>query len=91
MEQHLVIAIVAAMINFILSLILPNIFRNTRLPVFTQIRQNYECNQKTIITSTILVVIFVYVSLKITPWLQTNVFTALANINSYENLVKERL
>jgi hypothetical protein len=91
MEQHLVIAIVAATINFLLSLILPILFKDTKLPILTQIKQNYECNQKTIITSTILVVIFVYVSLKITPWLQTNVFTALANINSYENLVKERL
>ena len=82
MDYHLAVAIVAAIINIVLSLILPSLLKNSTLPFSDQIKQNYQCNREIILVSSILVVVFVFVSLKITPWVQSNVFTNLAKLRS---------
>jgi hypothetical protein len=80
MDTHLTIAIVAAMLNIVLSLILPPLLKNSTLPFAAQIKQNYQCNREVILVSSILVVVFVYVSLKITPWVDSNIFSNLAKL-----------
>jgi hypothetical protein len=80
MDYHLVVAIVAAMLNIVLSLTLPSLFQRTNLPFTTQIKKNYDCNRDVILVSSVLTILFVYVSLKITPWVQTNVFSNLAKL-----------
>tara|TARA_B110000971_G_C19959494_1_gene477269 strand:+ start:672 stop:923 length:252 start_codon:yes stop_codon:yes gene_type:complete len=82
MDYHLVVAIIAALINIILSLILPALLKNSKLPFSAEIRQNYQCNREVILVSSILVVIFVFISLKITPWVQSNVFNNLAKLGA---------
>ena len=82
MDYHLIVAIVAAMINIVLSLTLPPLLKNSKLPLTAQIKQHYQCNREIILVSSILVVVFVFVSLKITPWIQSNVFTNLAKLGS---------
>jgi hypothetical protein len=79
--NHLAVAIVAAMINIVLSLILPSLLRNSTLPFSTQIKKNYSCNREVILVSSIIVVVFVFISLKITPWVDSNVFSNLAKLN----------
>ena len=81
MDNHLAIAIVAAMVNIVLSLLYQTLFKNSTLPFSAQIKQNYECNREVILVSSVLVVVFVYVSLKITPWVDSNVFSNLAKLN----------
>jgi hypothetical protein len=80
MDYHLVVAIVAAMLNIVLSLTLPSLFQRTNLPFTAQIKKNYDCNRDVILVSSVLTILFVYVSLKITPWVQTNVFSNLAKL-----------
>jgi hypothetical protein len=79
--NHLAVAIVAAMINIVLSLILPSLLRNSTLPFSAQIKKNYKCNREVILVSSILVVVFVFISLKITPWVDSNIFSNLAKLN----------
>jgi len=80
MDHHLVVAIVAAMLNIVLSLILPTVFQKTNLPFAAQVKKNYECNREVLLVSSVLTVLFVYISLKITPWIDSNVFTNLAKL-----------
>ena len=82
MDSDLIVAIVAAMLNIVLSLVLPSLLKNSNLPFAAQVKKNYECNRDVIMVSSILTVIFVYVSLKITPWVRSNVFTNLAKLGT---------
>lgn len=80
MDTDFIVAIIAAMLNIVLSLVLPPLLKDSNLPFATQIKKNYECNRDVIMVSSVLTVIFVYVSLKITPWVRSNVFTNLAKL-----------
>ena len=82
MDYDLLVAIVAAMLNIILSLLLPSLLKNSNLPFAQQVKKNYECNRDVIMVSSVLTVIFVYVSLKITPWVRSNVFSNLAKLGT---------
>jgi len=82
MDSDLIVAIIAAMLNIILSLVIPPLLKDSTLPFATQIKKNYSCNRDIIIVSTVLTIIFVYVSLKISPWVRTNVFTNLAKLGT---------
>jgi hypothetical protein len=82
MDSDLIVATIAAMLNIILSLVIPPLLKNSTLPFATQIKKNYNCNRDIIIVSSVLTIIFVYVSLKITPWVRTNVFTNLAKLGA---------
>jgi hypothetical protein len=80
LDHDIAIALVAAILNVILSLIIPPLLKNTNLPIITEIRQNYECNRNLLFISFFIVFIFVYVSLKITPWIQENIFTTIGSL-----------
>ena len=82
MDKDLIVAIVAAMINIVLSLVLPTLLKNSTLPFAAQVKKNYQCNRDVIMVSSVLTVIFVFVALKITPWVRSNVFTNLAKLGS---------
>jgi hypothetical protein len=82
LDSDLVVAIVAAMLNIVLSLLLPSLLKNSNLPFAEQVKKNYECNRDVIMVSSVLTIIFVYVSLKITPWVRSNVFTNLAKLGT---------
>jgi len=79
-DNDLLIALIAAMLNILFSLILPVIFKGNELPFSKQIRQNYNSTRSVIILSSMLVVIFVYTSLKITPYLKNNVYKNISKL-----------
>lgn len=82
MDADLIIAVVAAMVNIVLSLLLPSLLKNSTIPFAAQVKKNYDCNRDVIMVSSVLTVIFVYISLKITPWVRTSVFTNLAKLSA---------
>jgi hypothetical protein len=88
MEQNLVIAIVAALLNIILSLTIPSLFKNSKLPIIRQVRETYENNRHTLIVSSLIVLVFVYVSLRITPSVQQHVFSKFSKLSTPTQLVK---
>jgi len=85
MDHDIVIAIVAAMLNILFSLIIPAILSfnalNNVLPFSSNIKKHYEHNRDVILVSSVFVVIFVYLSLKVTPWFENNIFKTLAQLN----------
>lgn len=80
MDPSLIVAIVAAMLNLILSFIVPVLLKNSTVPFTDEISEHYEVNRETIIVSTVITLIFVYVSLKITPFVNEQVFARLAKL-----------
>ena len=82
MDADLIIAVVAAMVNIVFSLLLPSLLKNSTIPFADQVKKNYECNRDVIMVSSVLTVIFVYISLKITPWVRSNVFSNLAKLGT---------
>jgi hypothetical protein len=82
MDSDLIIAITASMVNIILSLIIPPLLKDSTLPFSTQIKKSYNCNRNIIMVSSVLTIIFVYISLKITPWMRSNVFSNLAKLGN---------
>ena len=86
-DNDVAIALVATIMNFILSLIIPPFLKNTKLPIVTQIKQNYESNRNILFISSCIVFIFVYVSLKITPWVQENIFTVIGRLSNSNKII----
>jgi len=78
--SDLIIAIIAALLNILLSLTVPPLLQNSTLPLAKQVKQNYECNNNIIMVSSLLTVLFVYISLKIAPFVNNNIFANLAKL-----------
>jgi hypothetical protein len=86
--HNLVIAVVAALVNLVLSLIVPMLFKNTNQPMLLQIKQNYLNNRHTLTISTIIVFVFVYFSLIISPTIEKHVISKLASLSQTHQLVQ---
>lgn len=87
-QYHMTVAVVAAMLNALLSVLVPPLLKKAdRVPLSDRVVQYYECNRKFIMVSTLLVLLFVFVSLEITPWVNANVFNRLAQLAPRSNAV----
>ncbi len=69
MSECILIAIVGAIINMILALIIPCILKDTHMPILTNIKKVYDTHKQVIITSSVIVFITIYLALKVTPQL----------------------
>ena len=69
MSECIIIAIVGALINMVLALIIPCLLKNTNQPILVNIKKVYAAHKQVIITSTIIVFITIYLALKLTPQL----------------------
>lgn len=81
-DEHLLIAIIASLLNILLSLIVPTLLKKSTLPFADQIKKNYECNKEVILVSSVMTIIFVFVSLKITPFIKNNFLSNVATLNT---------
>jgi hypothetical protein len=85
MDHDLIIAIVAAMMNIVFSLIFPAILSinsiNNVVPFSYHIKKHYKYNRDVILISSVFVIIFVYLSLKVSPWVENNVFKSLLEMS----------
>ena len=61
------IALVGALINMVLTLIIPCFLKNTQQPILLNIKKVYAAHKQVIITSSVIVFITIYLALKITP------------------------
>ena len=63
--SHIIIAIVAGLVNLVLSLIVPCILKQSDEPILQDIKNIYKQNKKTIVVSSIIIVITVYLALSV--------------------------
>ncbi len=86
MEEHLLIAVIAALLNILFSIVIPPLISNSKLPFTQEIKKHYECNKHFILVSTVLTVVLVYVSLKITPHVKSQLLGNVASLNVISNV-----
>jgi phosphotransferase system glucose/maltose/N-acetylglucosamine-specific IIC component len=67
MDQHILIALVGAILNMILSSIVPCLIKKTEQPFLTQVKKVFETNRQVILTSSLIVAVTIYLALKVTP------------------------
>jgi hypothetical protein len=91
MEEHLLIAVIAALLNILFSILIPPLISNSKLPFTQEIKKHYECNKNFILVSTILIVVLVYISLKITPHIKTQLLGNLSALNVVSNVTIPQL
>ena len=82
-EEELLIALIAALLNILFSILIPPLLNKTKLPFIVEVKNHYECNKKFIIVSSILTIVLVYMSLKVTPFLNTKVFGNIAQLKCH--------
>jgi hypothetical protein len=73
MDTHIFIALVGALINAGLSVIVPCMIKKTNQPFLTQVRKVYETNRELILTSSLIIAITIYLSLKVSIELNPNI------------------
>lgn len=81
MEGELLIAIIAALLNILFSILIPPLFSNNKLPFGHEIKNHYDCNKQFILVSSILTIILVYISLKITPFINVRLLGNISELN----------
>jgi hypothetical protein len=86
LEEHLLIAIIAALLNILLSILVPPLLNKSDLPFSVEIKKHYECNKQFILISTILTVILVYISLKISPYIHSQLFGNISELSKVSEL-----
>lgn len=86
MEEHLLIAIIAALLNVLFSIVIPPLLSNSKLPFTQEIKKHYECNKNFILISTVLTVVLVYVSLKATPHIKSQLLGSVSNLGLVNNV-----
>lgn len=67
MDPHILIALVGGLLHMVLSVIVPCLFKKTDQPFLKDIKKIFELNRQVIITSSLIVVLTIYLALKITP------------------------
>jgi hypothetical protein len=67
MSEYIMIAVVGAIINMILALLIPCLLKDTQMPLLENIKKVYATHKQVIITSSIIVFITIYLALKVTP------------------------
>jgi hypothetical protein len=79
-SPDLAIVIIAAFINFVLSLSVPVLLQNDNTSFLIGVKHIYKTNKTFILTSTILVLLFTYAAVSSKSWFQDNVFAQLAKL-----------
>lgn len=80
MDTHIFIALVGALLNTGLSLTVPCLIKKTEQPFLTQVKKVFETNRQVILTSSLIVAITIYLTLKIASEIQPS-FSDLTGID----------
>jgi hypothetical protein len=65
MHSHILVALVAGLVNMVLSLLIPCLLNKSEEPLLKNIKMVYKTNKQVIITSSIIVAITVYLAYSI--------------------------
>jgi hypothetical protein len=84
MSECLIIALVGALINMILSLVVPCIIKDSQVPILVNIKKVYTTHKQTILTSSVIVFITIYLALKLTPTLGFSMDNDMS-LNPFDN------
>ena len=67
MDNHLLIALVGAVVNAVLVLLVPCAMQKTNLPFSKRIGKAFGKNRDVIVSSSVVVAVVIFISMKIVP------------------------
>lgn len=70
MNSSIVIALVGALINIILSVVIPCVFKKSENDMVNDVKKVYASNRQLILSSSIIIGITIYLALEFTPQLK---------------------
>jgi hypothetical protein len=82
MNYNIIIALVGALINILLSVTIPCVFKKTNEPLMNDIKQLYKAKRELILSSSVIIGITIYLALEIAPELH-NIYL---NMNDNRNM-----
>lgn len=78
----MVIVLAAMLVNLVLSLVVPCLFKDMNQPFLTQVKQVFNTNKQLILTSTIIVGITTYLALQMYPMLEDKLESLFPSFNN---------
>ena len=85
MDSNMVIVLAAMLVNLILSLVVPCLFKDMNQSFLTQVKQVFNTNKQLILTSTIIVGITTYLALQMYPILEDKLESIFPSLNTYNS------
>ncbi len=82
MDPHILIALVGGLLNMVLSVTVPCLIKKSELPFLQDIKKIFEVNRQVIITSSLIIVLTIYIALKITPEVSVSMSDMGLNLNT---------
>ena len=67
MDSHIFIALVGGLLNMALSVTVPCLVKKSEQPFLQDVKKVFEVNRQVILTSSLIVVLTIYLALKIAP------------------------
>jgi hypothetical protein len=80
MDSYIIIAIIGALINIILSTLIPCVFKETKISFLTDVKKIFEYNKQLIVTSSMIVGIMIYLALIVSD--EFELISGMSNIAS---------
>ena len=65
MDNDIIIAIIGGLLNLALSIIIPCMLKNNKEPMLTNVKKIFETNKNALITSSLIIMITIYIACKI--------------------------
>jgi hypothetical protein len=82
MSDHVFIAVVAALVNLILSVLVPCMLKKQDQPMLVQVKKMFDQHREMLITSSVLVGVIVFLSLKAAPTVRSELPEPIVNLMS---------
>ncbi len=67
MDSHIFVALVGGLLNMALSVTVPCLVKKSEQPFLQEVKKVFEVNRQVIITSSLIVMLTIYLALKIAP------------------------
>ena len=80
MDEHIFIALIAALVNLLLAVLVPCALTKTNLSMLDNIKKMFNQQKHMLLTSSVLVAVIVYLSLKAAPLVKAELPDAVLNL-----------
>ena len=80
MDEHIFIALIAALVNLLLSVLVPCALNKARVSMLDNVKTMFNQQKHMLVTSSVLVAVIVYLSLKAAPLVKAELPDAVLNL-----------
>ena len=81
-NEYIFIAVIAGLVNLLLSVLVPCAVKKTDQPIVSQVRQMFNQNREMLLASSALVAVIVFIALSVAPIARSELPEGLVNLAS---------